>query len=76
MIQTKTHGTGLTETAGLAPAQVRRELKELAKSLPDTLRAELEASMDADAAPEVREVLERVCAATTERCEITELQLR
>jgi serine/threonine-protein kinase HipA len=70
------HWDSFAEAAGLAPAQVRRELSEMARKLPAALRAEVEASVDRDAAPEAREVLERICAMTTERCEITELQLR
>ena len=70
------HWDAFAEAAGLAPAQVRRELKELTQRMPVALEAELAESIGSDIEPLAQGVMERVLEMTRERCEITELALR
>lgn len=70
------HWDAFAEAAGLAPAQVRRELKELTQRIPEALERELAESVGSDIEPEAQGVLERILEMTRERCEITELALR
>ena len=70
------HWDALATGAGLAPAQVRRELGEMLEQLPAALvqeRAVLrEEALDAAAT----DVLDRVVVETMERCDLTAIRLR
>ncbi|WP_145197878.1 type II toxin-antitoxin system HipA family toxin [Planctomycetes bacterium Poly30] len=80
------HWDALSEASGLAPAQVRRELREMVTRLPSALRSERDQVIDeAETAgseagdgglgDEALAMLGRLIEETVERCEITGVQL-
>ncbi len=70
------HWDALAEGAGLAPAQVRRELKEMLERLPAALEEEREAILGEELSRGGAAVIDRIVAETRERCDLTAIRLR
>ncbi|MGK0481670.1 MAG: serine/threonine-protein kinase HipA [Planctomycetota bacterium] len=70
------HWDALAEASGLAPAQVRRELKEMLGKLPKALDTEVEALRAEQLERGATEMIQRLVLATRERCDLTAVRLK
>jgi serine/threonine-protein kinase HipA len=70
------HWDALAEASGLAPAQVRRELKEMLGKLPNALEAGAAALQAEQLERGATEMVERLVRATRERCDLTAVRLK
>ncbi len=70
------HWSALAEASGLAPAQLRREVLTMARTLPAALAQSAETEDFQDLEPAARRVVDSIVQDTTQRCELTEVRLK